>query len=241
MWASLSGLGDYMDELQERIAGEIALSDSPGSAMKKWRELFGISQVELAKYLKISTSTISDYEGNRRMSPGVGVIKRFVEAIFEIDRQHGGEVIRNLAKFGPAEQKEEPYFFLKDFSAPIDGIDFARLIDAKIVANPSMLDVVKIFGYTLLDSLRVILEISPNEYPKLFGTTTERAFIFDQVSTGRSPMVVVRVAPIKPRVVVIRGLEDVDKLAVKIAQVEKIPLLSTKLSVEEIKTRLNNI
>ncbi len=230
-----------MDELQERIAGEIALSDSPGSAMKKWRELFGISQVELAKYLKISTSTISDYEGNRRMSPGVGVIKRFVEAIFEIDRQHGGEVIRNLAKFGPAEQKEEPYFFLKDFSAPIDGIDFARLIDAKIVANPSMLDVVKIFGYTLLDSLRVILEISPNEYPKLFGTTTERAFIFDQVSTGRSPMVVVRVAPIKPRVVVIRGLEDVDKLAVKIAQVEKIPLLSTKLSVEEIKTRLNNI
>lgn len=237
----MSGLGDYMDELQERIAGEIALSDSPGSAMKKWRELFGISQVELAKYLKISTSTISDYEGNRRMSPGVGVIKRFVEAIFEIDRQHGGEVIRNLAKFGPAEQKEEPYFFLKDFSAPIDGIDFARLIDAKIVANPSMLDVVKIFGYTLLDSLRVILEISPNEYPKLFGTTTERAFIFDQVSTGRSPMVVVRVAPIKPRVVVIRGLEDVDKLAVKIAQVEKIPLLSTKLSVEEIKTRLNNI
>ena len=49
-----------MDSIQEWIAGEIALSDTPGSTMKKWRELFGISQVELAKYLKISTSTISD-------------------------------------------------------------------------------------------------------------------------------------------------------------------------------------
>jgi len=229
-----------MDELQERIAGEIALSDSPGSTMKKWRELFGISQVELAKYLKISTSTISDYEGNRRMSPGVGVIKRFVNAIFEIDRQHGGEVIRNLAKFS-SNNKEEPYYFVRDFTAPIDGVDFARLIEAKIVANPSTLDTAKLFGYTLLDSLRVILEISPSEYPKLFGTTTERAFIFDQVSTGRSPMVVVRVAPIKPRVVVIRGIEEIDKLAIKIAQVEKIPLLATKLSVDEIKTRLDKI
>ena len=232
---------DIMDELQERIAGEIALSDSPGSTMKKWRELFGISQVELAKYLKISTSTISDYEGNRRMSPGVGVIKRFVSAIFEIDRQHGGEVIRNLAKFGSIDNKEEPYYFLKDFTAPIDGVDFARLMEARIIANPSTLDTVKLFGYTLLDSLRVILEISPSEYPKLFGTTTERAFIFDQVSTGRSPMVVVRVAPIKPKVVVIRGLEEIDKLAIKIAQVEKIPLLATKLSVDEIKTRLEKI
>lgn len=79
-----------MDTLQERIAGEIALSDSPGSTMKKWRELFGISQVELSKFLKISTSTISDYEGNRRASPGVGIIKMrgykhsFVTAPYEI-------------------------------------------------------------------------------------------------------------------------------------------------------------
>jgi len=54
-------------------------------------------------------------------------------------------------------------------------------------------------------------------------------------------MVVVRVAPIKPKVVVIRGLEEIDKLAIKIAQVEKIPLLATKLSVDEIKTRLDKI
>ncbi len=232
-----------MDSLKERIAGEIALSDTPGSTMKKWRELFGISQIELAKYLKISTSTISDYEGNRRASPGVGVIKRFVDALFTLDSQHGGEVVRNLERFKDESgaMPKNPFYFIKDFTAPINGVDFARMIDAKIVANPGYLDSMKLFGYTLLDSLRVILEISPSEYPRLFGSTNERAFIFDQVSTGRSPMVVVRVAPIKPRLVVIQNLDSVDKLAIKISQIEHIPLLTTRLDGEEIKARLSNI
>ncbi len=231
-----------MDTLQERMAGEIALSESPGSTMKKWRELFGIAQVELAKYIDVSTSTISDYEGNRRMSPGIAVIKRFVNALVEIDQERGGETQRNLERFNPNRQnKEDDFYFIKDFSAPISGTDFANIIDAKIVANPNYLDSIKIFGYTLLDSLRVILEIAPSEYSKLFGTTNERAFVFDQVSTGRSPMVVVRIAQIKPRIVVIRNLENIDKLAVKIAQIEKIPLLTTKVTTEELKSRLNNL
>jgi putative transcriptional regulator len=229
-----------MDSLEERIAGEIAMSESAGSAMKKWRELFGVSQVELSKYLKISASTISDYEGNRRASPGVVIIKRFVSALLSIDGQKGGEVARNLGKFN-ATKEEGAFYTIHDFSTPISGIDFSRLIDAKIAANPNVLDTTKLFGYTMLDSLRVILEISPSDYPRLFGTTTERAFIFDQVSTGRSPMVVVRVAPIKPKLVVIQNIDTVDKLAVKIAQIEKIPLLTTKLNAEELKVRLNNI
>jgi putative transcriptional regulator len=229
-----------MDSLQEWIAGEITLSDTPGSTMKKWRELFGISQIELAKYLKISTSTISDYEGNRRASPGVGIIKRFIAALIDMDQQKGGEVTRNLEKFSKPKE-DSSFFFLHDFSTPISGVDFARLIDAKIIANPIYLDTIQLFGYTLLDSLRVILEISPSDYPRLFGTTNERAFVFDQVSTGRSPMVVVRVAPIKPKIVVIQNIDTVDKLAIKIAQIEHIPLLTTKLNSEELKLRLNNI
>ncbi len=230
-----------MDSLEERIAGEIAMAESAGSVMKKWRELFGVSQIELAKYLKISASTISDYEGNRRASPGVGIIKRFVKALITLDEQRGSEVIRNLQKFSATKEEQGSFYSIKDFSTPISGVDFARIIDAKIAANPGLLDTIKLFGYTLLDSLKVILEISPGEYPKLFGTTTERAFVFDKVSTGRSPMVVIRVAPIKPKLVVIQNLDQVDKLAIKIAQIEKIPLLTTKLSTEEIRVRLNNI
>ncbi len=230
-----------MDELREKIAGEITLSASPGSTMKKWRELFGVTQMELAKRIKISTSTISDYESNRRLSPGVGVIKRFVDTLFKIDESHGGTILGQLAQLSPHKEEKEPFYVIHDFIAPISGVDFNRIIEGKIVANPNYLDSIKLFGYTRLDSLRVILELSPAEYPKLFGSTTERAFIFENVSTGRSPLVVVRVAPIKPKVVVIHNVTNVDKLAIKIAQVEHIPLLTTKLDVEEIYKRLEKL
>jgi putative transcriptional regulator len=230
-----------MDELREKIAGEITLSESPGSAMKKWREFFGITQVELAKQIKVSTSTISDYESNRRLSPGVGVIKRFVDALFTIDDSKGGTVSKSLAKFSSKKEEDDKFYKIHDFGAPINAADFARIIEGKVVANPGAMDSINLFGYTRLDSLRVILEMSPAEYPKLFGSTTERVFIFEHVSTGRSPLVVVRVAPIKPRLIVIHGVSTVDKLAVKIAQVEKIPLLITKLDVDKLYERLDKI
>ena len=230
-----------MDELREKIAGEITLSATPGSAMKKWRELFGVTQIELAKRIKVSTSTISDYESNRRLSPGVGVIKRFVDTLFKIDEGHGGTVVSQLSQLSPQKEEREPIYTIHDFTAPISGVDFNRIIEGKVVANPNYLDAIKLFGYTRLDSLRLILEMSPSEYPKLFGSTTERAFIFEKVSTGRSPLVVVRVAPIKPKVIVIHNITTVDKLAIKIAQVEHIPLLTTKLDSEEIYKRLGRL
>ena len=232
-----------MDEISEKIAGEITLSESPGSAMKKWREFFGITQVELAKQIKVSTSTISDYESNRRLSPGVGVIKRFVEALFQIDASKGGSVSSSLAKFssGKEDKEEDRYYRIHDFAAPINAADFNRIIEGKVVANASYIDSINLFGYTKLDSLRIILEMQPAEYPKLFGSTTERVFIFEHVSTGRSPLVVVRVAPIKPRVVVIHNVTTLDKLAVKIAQVERIPLIVTKLDIDKLYERLDKI
>lgn len=77
-----------MEQLKVKIAGEIALSTDPGSTMKKWREVFDVQQTELSQYLKISPSTISDYESNRRKSPGIAVIRRLVDALFEIGRAH---------------------------------------------------------------------------------------------------------------------------------------------------------
>ncbi|MGC8478682.1 MAG: helix-turn-helix domain-containing protein [Candidatus Micrarchaeia archaeon] len=230
-----------MDNIRELVAGEIALSDSPGSVMKKWRSLFGITQAELSKHIKISASTISDYESNRRLSPGVGVIRRFVDALFVIDEEHGGTVAKSLEKFSQENQKETPFYNIYDFTTPISGTDFNRIIEGKIVVNQSYLDSIQLFGYTEIDSLRVILELQPADYPKLFGSTTERAFLFKQVSTGRSPMVVIRVAPIKPKLVVLHDISNVDKLAVRLAQVEKIPLITTKLDIDEIRERLKKV
>jgi len=229
------------NDLKEKIAGEIALSDSPGSTMKKWRELFGITQVELAHAIKVSTSTISDYESNRRLSPGVGVIKRFVDALFALDEAKGNIVTQSLGRFMSKEEEESPIYKIHDFIAPISGVDFSRIIEGKIIANPNYLDNIKLFGYTIVDSLKIILNMQPSEYPKLFGSTSERVFIFEHVSSGRSPMVVIRVAPIKPKLVVLHNITNVDELAIKIAKVEKIPLITTKLDIKEIESRLNKI
>lgn len=212
------------------VAGEIALSDTPGGTMKKWREIFGITQVQLGEHLKISASTISDYEGNRRKSPGIGVVRRFIEALVAIDTQRGGAVVQRFKE----EEKEEHFFDVHDFSSAISAEDFAKAIDAKVIVNEGLLREKKIYGYTLIDSIKVIMELPYSEFPKLYGQTNERAFVFTEVSTGRSPMVVIRVTPMKPSIVVLHGLQSVDKLAVKIAQKERIPILTTKLEIPKI-------
>ena len=227
-----------VEKLNVKIAGEIALSETPGGTMKKWREIFGITQAELGGHLKISASTISDYEGNRRKSPGIAVVKRFVDALIAIDVEKGGNVTKRLKE---GEEPAAKFFEAGEFRQGVNAVDFAKLIDAKIVVGSEVMEQKKLYGYTLLDSIKVILEMPYSDFPKLYGSSAERAFIFTEVSTGRSPMVVVRVTQMKPSVVVMHKLEKVDKLAVKIAQVEKIPILTTKLELNELKERLSKI
>ncbi len=229
-----------MEKVKQEIAGEISLSEDPGATMKKWREIFGITQVELSKYLGITVSTISDYEGNRRKSPGTSVIKRFVNAIFDIDVAKGGQITQKLN----SQQKPlSEYFEVHEFARGISLKDFQGLIKAKVLTNADLLDQKKIYGYTLIDSIKVTLEMPSSHLQNLYGNVNERVFIFTSVSTGRSPMVVVRFSPNKPSAVVFHGLDEdkVDKLAVKISEKERIPLLITKYGIAEIKDVLNKM
>lgn len=225
-----------LEQLKVKIAGEIALSPDPGASMKKWREVFGINQGELAEFLKISSSTISDYEGNRRKSPGIQVIKRFVDSLFEIDLKKGGELVKRLKEASP----EEKFFDVIDFPKGIFASDFAKAIDAKALSGTRKLEEIQLFGCTILDSIKVILELPYESFVKIYSTTNQRALLFTKTGTGRSPMVAVRIAPIKPAVVVLHELapDKVDTLAVRIADSEGIPLLVTSKTLEEIKKKL---
>jgi len=229
-----------MDKIKKEIAGEIALSEDPGAAMRKWREIFGISQVELANYLKITVSTISDYEGSRRKSPGTGVIKRFVHALFEIDKAKGGTVIQ---KFAEKEKPAEEFFEVHEFARSITLKDFVTLIKGTVITNEDLVETKKIYGYTLIDSIKVILEMPFSYFQKLYGNVNERAFIFMGVSTGRSPFVVVRVSPTKPSAIILHNIDvaKIDKLAIKISEKERIPMIVSKMPIEEIKAELNRI
>ena len=227
-----------MEKIKNEMAGEITLSPTPGSTMKKWREIFAITQVELAGLLKISPSTISDYEGNRRLSPGSGVIKRFVNALFEIDTERGSPI---LSKMQEGVEKGSQYFELHEFATSISAVDFQKMLNGTVIANEDLMKVKKLYGYTLMESLKIILEMPYNQFPKLYGSMSERAFIFTQVSTGRSPMVVIRVTPMKPSLVVLHGIKEVDPLAIKIAEREKIPVIATNMDIEKMKEVLNKI
>jgi putative transcriptional regulator len=229
-----------MEKIKMEMAGEISLSEDPGATMRKWREIFGISQVALAKHLDITVSTISDYEGNRRKSPGTGVIKRFVTALFDIDKINGGVVAQ---KFREKEKPVSEYFEVHEFARSISLKDFVNLIDGKVLTNDDLVESKKIYGYTLIDSIKVILDMPFSYFQNLYGNVNERVFIFTGVSTGRSPFVVLRVSSSKPSAVVLHNIDQgkVDKLAIKISERERIPMIATNASIEKIKDALNRI
>ena len=46
------------EQLTRRIAGEIVVSDKPGETMRKWREIFHLSQKEFANLLEVKPSVV---------------------------------------------------------------------------------------------------------------------------------------------------------------------------------------
>ncbi len=224
-----------MDQLKVTIAGEITLSKDPGGSMKKWREIFGISQTELAEFLHVSSSTISDYEGGRRKSPGIAVINRLVEALIEIDKGRGAKVTHQLSR---EEGVKEKVFDIHEFTSGISGREFMEKIEGECIANPLRLKEINLYGYTVIDSLKVILDTPVHEYLQMYGKTPERALIFTQVENGRSPMIAVKVGrfatDMRPSVVVLHGCQKVDPIAKRIAENEKIPLIVTQKPIDKI-------
>lgn len=221
------------DELREKIAGEITLADEPGKAIRKWREEFGISQHDLADELDVSHSVVSDYESGRRKSPGVGVIRKVVEAMIAIDDANGSPV---QAQYMPS-RRVDCIIAMDEFAHGVDEDDFIRTIIGENV-NTGQYARKRIYGYTIVDSPKAILSLSSQDYLKIYGWSIERAIIFTQVHYGRSPMVAIRAHPLTPAMVVYQKPDNIDPLAVMLAEREGIPLVSTNLEVEELIKRL---
>ncbi|MFH1773686.1 MAG: helix-turn-helix domain-containing protein [Methanobacteriota archaeon] len=219
-------------ELSIKIAGEIVLSKEPSKAIRKWREIFEVTQSSLADSLGISASVISDYESGRRKSPGAGMIKKVVDALIESDEEKGSQVLRAYERIGGA--KTNAILDMQEFTSPIKAREVCRIVKGTAIANEKLLSK-NIYGYTAVDSPKAILELDSDGFLKLYGSTSERALVFTRVSSGRSPFVAIRVSSIKPGLVVLHGLRSVDALGIKIAEKEKIPVVLSKIeSVDEL-------
>ncbi len=212
----------------KNIAGEITLSEEPGTTLKKWRDIFGVKQCNLAAGLKISPSVISDYESGRRKSPGTGFVKKYIKVLIEEDRKKGGEVIR---KFSP-EVDNAAILDIREFLEPVSFNEIKEAIKGYVICNGR--DNILISGYTIIDSIKAIVELSESDFINLYGSTTERALVFTKVQTGRSPMVAIKVTKPKPKMVIFHGLHPnrMDPLGAKIAQIENITLMISTLNSE---------
>ncbi len=219
-----------IDSVARRIAGDIVWSHNPGATMRKWREMFNASQIEVSRAMGISPSVISDYEKGRR-TPGSIFVKRFVESLLSIDENRGWIVTKKLAK--TLNIHLDSVEDMCEFEEPISVSDLIRLVKGKLLTRSDYGKI--IYGYTVLDSIKTILSLTGTEFYQLMGMTSERALVFTKVSAGRSPMVAVRTSPIKPAAVVLHGPRKVDELAIRLADIEKIPLiLSLHKSVKDI-------
>ena len=225
-------------ELAVRIAGEIVFSEDVGQALRSWRQRFMVSTTELAHYLNISPSVISDYESGRRKSPGIGFVRKVVSALIKIDEERGVRITEPLKRlYTGSEALREAIIDIRDFVEPISVGEFCEKIKAELVVGEEA-EFKPLLGYTVVDSIKLVLEVPSSDYLKLYGSTSQRAAIFVRVSTGRSPLVALKamqagLGSLKPGLIVLHGAKAVDKLAAIIAKNEGVPLALSKAPTQQ--------
>ncbi|WP_422398065.1 helix-turn-helix domain-containing protein [Sulfolobus tengchongensis] len=224
-------LDSYVIEtVAKRIAGDIVWSKELAGALRKWREMFNVSQGELSREMGIKQSVIADYERGRRQA-GSEFIKRYVSALLSIDMRRGYKVVKELAKmFGI----NFPFIVdMRDFGLPIGVDELVKAVDGVIVN--SFVTERKIYGYIVTDSIKAILSLSGLEFYQVLSMMVNRVVVFTRVSSGRSPMIALKVAPIRPPIVVFHRPVKLDPLALMLSEVEGINIIvSTKPSEEDL-------
>ncbi|SNR38462.1 helix-turn-helix domain-containing protein [Halorubrum vacuolatum] len=220
------------EELSRRIAGEITLSDDPGATLRKWRTDFDVSQTELAEQLGVSSSVISDYESGRRESPGIGVVRRTVEGLLDIDERRGGSRLRQYARVLTAGFENDIVHDLREYTTAVPLETFYEAMGATEVVRG---DHDHVNGHTVIDSIQAITRLSSEEFYRLYGQSTNRVLVFTRVTRGESPLVAMRVVSPTPNAVILHGI-DADNLwehAGALAQVDGFSLATSTRDLDD--------
>src|SRR4030042_46146 len=180
------------DQVREKIAGEICLSEEPGRTIRKWREQFHISQQDVSKHLGVSPSVLSDYEAGRRKSPGIATVRKIVDAFLDIDEKVGGQILKQYSLAA----KTDSIISIKEFAVEVLASDLVDKIVGENLTPAIELDD-HIHGFTVIDSVRAITSLSSFDYLKIYGWSSQRALVFTGVRFGRSPMIAIRAHPLQ--------------------------------------------
>jgi len=232
--------GGQRGELAERIAGEIALSDDPGGTLRKWRTDFEVAQTELAEELSVSPSVVSDYESGRRESPGIGVVRRVVEALLAIDDRRGGSHIRQHARVLSAGFDADIVYDLREYQTAVPLDRFYGEVGATETAGGTSETVA---GHTVIDSIQAISRLSSEEFYRLYGQSTNRALVFTNVTSGEGALVALRVVNPTPNAVVLHGIDEdgVWEHAPDLARIDGYSLAVCRTDLDEMLGRLREL
>ncbi|PSQ54055.1 transcriptional regulator [Halobacteriales archaeon SW_8_65_20] len=193
--------------LATRIAGEVTMSDEPGATLRKWREEFGVTGSTLASELDVSPSVVSDYESGRRDSPGVGIVRRFVDGLLSIDAARGGDRLRQFARVLSAGFDSDIVHDLREYPTTVPLRRFYSDIGATEVVTGGDPTVA---GHTVINSIAAISRLSSEEFYRLYGQSTNRALVFSDVTRGEGPLVAQRVVTPTPTAVVLHGVSEAE-------------------------------
>ncbi|NAY81999.1 MAG: helix-turn-helix domain-containing protein [Thaumarchaeota archaeon] len=225
------------DEIYKLI-GKIVLSENPGLLMKKIRENLEVKQKELAESIGVSPPVISDYEKGKRRKAGIRFIKKYVEGLIKL---RGADSVILAMYQDKQGAMNNGIIDIKDYKKPIKIIDLIDAVQGKILTGDDMAEHY-LFGHTVLDSIKAIIALKGEQFYRIFGKSSERALIFTKVGLGRSPMVAVRISPLKPRVVAIHGTQSVENLAIEMAKVENIVLaLIPPIEISMLLNKINRL
>ncbi|MFB6074872.1 MAG: helix-turn-helix domain-containing protein [Haloarculaceae archaeon] len=232
--------GGTRADLAEKMAGEVTLSDDPGATLRKWRTDFEVAQTELAAELDVSPSVVSDYESGRRDNPGIGVVRRVVEALLAIDERGGGEHVRQHARVLSAGLDTDVIYDLREYAANV-GVD--RLYEAVGATELHGGEWDTVAGHTVIDSIEAITRLSSDEFYRLYGQSTNRALVFTNVTRGESPLVALRVVTPTPHAVVLHGLDEeaVWDHAADLARIDGFSLAVTDAPLEDVLAGLRDL
>ncbi len=225
---------DVRERLARRIAGEIVLAEDPGSTMRRWRELFHVSQITLAEYLEVSPSVISDYEASRRKSPGTKTIKRFVEALLDIDGRRGEPVISAFGRLMDIEIPSSVLLDAREFVSPVSAESFCSAIEAEPLVPSDLLEK-ELLGYVVVESRAMLKDLSSEGFSKLYKATVGRSLVLANVTTGRSLTVTIKENEYKPGLLMLHGVSKPDPSIISLIEGEGLPLVVVKgMSTEEL-------
>lgn len=229
------------ERLAEKLSSEIILSKNPSQTFRAWRDQFNVSQHDLAVEIGVSPSQLSDYEKGRRKNPSLNLMKRVINGLISLDEKRGAPTIKKYSM----DLQDEAILDMAEFTVGINPSVFIDVIEGTLQSDSDIEndDYIRrpIMGYSIIDSILGILRFSSLDYMRIYGRSTERSLFFTKVAYGRSPMIAVRAHPIKPAMVVYIKPDKVDPLAIKLARLERIPLVTTKLEIEELSRRLRKL